>query len=221
MLDKASEVLREFQKWWDQEKMAPLKVSIMGQTGVGKSSLINVLFDTDLNTDPVRPGTTKIQERREKAKSGHEVIFYDLPGIGEDQRKDNEYLAQYRDKLLESDVAIWAISAESRAFTFDRDALNQVLDTLVDKEQQERVMSKLIFLLTKVDLLTPPTPSPWMLYRMRGDDGLFVPTGPIAELIRQKESYFSDAFISPFKPLIKGQTYCLRQFKITEPGFHV
>jgi predicted GTPase len=48
---------------WNGEKKAPLKVSVMGQTGVGKSSLINALFNTKLDTDPVRPATSKIPQR--------------------------------------------------------------------------------------------------------------------------------------------------------------
>ena len=45
---------------WNRELQETLQVSVMGQAGVGKSSLINALFDTHLNTDPVRAGTTEI-----------------------------------------------------------------------------------------------------------------------------------------------------------------
>src|SRR5215467_8426142 len=76
----------------DGDKQEPLKVSVMGQTGVGKSSLINALFGTDLPTDPVRPGTTQIMMHRVKGKKGQEVIFYDLPGLGESNQADQTWL---------------------------------------------------------------------------------------------------------------------------------
>src|SRR6266496_1057853 len=215
--DTLQRIAEEAKLRWNEETRGSLKVSVMGQTGVGKSTLINSLFDVDLNTDPERPGTTKIEMRSVEGKQGHKILFYDLPGIGESQGKDEEYLKQYKQMLLESDVAIWAIHADSRSVSFDRDALHKLLET-VDKNQQIQLMSKIIFVLTKVDLLTPVLSSPWILYKV-GDEGVFETMDPVDLLIKQKEQYFQESFIksSPFKDLIKGQTYCSSRFNVREP----
>src|SRR6266566_3978628 len=84
----------------------PFIVSIMGQTGVGKSSLLNALFNTKLKTDPVRPCTKEIERIVTRGPSNHELWFYDLPGIGEAGKADTQYLNSYREKLIESDVVL-------------------------------------------------------------------------------------------------------------------
>lgn len=197
---------------WNRELNETLEVSVMGQAGVGKSSLINALFDTHLNTDPVRAGTTEIVHHLEVSPSGHKVMFYDLPGIGESISRDKQYIEQYQEKLSSSNVAIWAIMADSRSFVYDCDALKKVLSIVPSKDQQIELMSKIIFVLTKVDLLTPPEPSPWILSKM-GEFGVFKPQKQIRDLIEQKERYFQEALIRDFGEMIRGQTYCNGTFK--------
>src|SRR5437660_10525108 len=163
VLDRINSVAGSVEKWWNEETEKSLIISIMGQTGVGKSSLINALFGTDLHVDPVSPGTLKPEVRYVKGKSGHNVTLYDLPGIGESQKADEQYFDQYKQMLLESNVVIWATLADSRSFSFDRDALDKALNT-INKELRVTLMSKIIFVLTKVDLLSTAESSPWIFY---------------------------------------------------------
>jgi len=83
------------------------RVSIVGQTGVGKSSLINALFGTKLKTDPVKPCTKEIEDIPIEIKQGSTLYFYDLPGIGESDEADEGYLQKYREHLQSSDVILW------------------------------------------------------------------------------------------------------------------
>ena len=101
------------------QRNKPFVVSIMGQTGVGKTSLINALFNTKLRVDAVRPTTKEIERVTIKNAKGHTIIFCDMPGIGESEHADSVYLAEYRKQLLESDIVIWAIHADNRATVFD------------------------------------------------------------------------------------------------------
>src|SRR6476661_2745389 len=74
---------------------APFIVAVIGQTGVGKSSLINALFNTDLKTDPVKPTTMTVEKVVVKGNKG-DLWFYDLPGIGESSEADQRYLEDYK-----------------------------------------------------------------------------------------------------------------------------
>lgn len=185
-----------------EEEDKPLKVSIMGQTGVGKSSLLNALFNAGLKTDAVRPCTKDIERFVVRAPSGHELWFYDLPGIGESGTVDRHYLSQYGEKLVESDVVLWAIHADNRSVSFDSMALQRLL-SLFDRTQQAALMSKITFVLTKVDLFSPP---PW-IFAVTETHGVFAPGESTETLLRQKERYFQEIFIAPYGDLMVSQTY--------------
>jgi GTPase Era involved in 16S rRNA processing len=205
-------LVREVEKIVDRERSKPFVVSVMGQTGVGKSSLINALFGANLRTDPVRPCTKDIERVTSIGKSGHELWFYDLPGLGEAGQVDGTYLAEYRKKLLESDVVIWAIHSDNRSVAFDLAALEQLLGD--NEEERVQLMSKITFVLTKVDLLTPP---PWIL-ATDGDHGVFAPSRGTTSLLEEKRSYYEEAFIRPYGNLMTSQTYNDSGFAETDAG---
>lgn len=194
-----------------EETEKPFVISIMGQTGVGKSSLINALFGTKLKTDPVRPCTKEIERIVVQGNDGYELWFYDLPGIGESNKADPEYLDQYREQLMVSDVVIWAFHADSRSVTFDLNSLQRILQPL-DKTQRVQLMSKITFVLTKVDLLTPP---PWILGKV-ADDGIFAPAKETKYLLAQKAAYYQEVFLQAWGGLITSKTYNDENFNITQ-----
>lgn len=207
----AQELIGKVRKIMAHEENIPLKVSIMGQTGVGKSSLINAIFKTNLNTDPVRPSTERSERIVVKGKSGRELWFYDLPGLGESQKADEKYLTQYRQMLIESDIVLWAIHADTRSFTFDLDALHKIIE-IIDEENQGQLLSRITFILTKADLLTPP---PWILAKL-GKDGIFAPQADTIALLEQKELHIQENFIIPYEDLLTSQTYYEGDFDVDD-----
>jgi len=199
----------------DIESSKPLSVSIMGQTGTGKSTLINALFDTNLKTDRVRPCTIEIEMIPIKGQGGHELHFYDLPGIGESQKADAKNIERYRQRLLESDIVLWTIHADNRSLQFDVDCLSQIMKTLDAREDQQAI-SKIVFVLTKVDLLTPPA---WMLAKIDKVSAMFVPTDEIWSLLEAKGKYCREILLEPYCDLIVSKTYKDGDFEVSELGF--
>jgi uncharacterized protein len=214
------QLMRRVRSILNREKYVPLKVSIMGQTGVGKSSLINALFNANLDTDPVRPASREITLTRIQSQVGGELLFYDLPGLGESKRNDSQYIEQYKQMLLESDIVLWAIHADSRSFTFDFEALQTILD-VAKEEVKRRLVNKITFVLTKADMLTPSPwkRPPWILAKLDKEDAIFLPQEEIEKLLELKEKFLQDRLIFPHKDLLVSQTYHDGDFKVTnEPN---
>jgi len=79
-----------------KEVMKSYNVCFLGQTGFGKSSLINALFDAHFNTDPLVACTKELYSVTTLVKaSGREKLLtvFDTPGIGE--FSDNSPYQQY------------------------------------------------------------------------------------------------------------------------------
>ena len=213
--EQVNQIAQEVSNAIKAEADKPLKVSIMGQTGVGKSSLLNALFNTKLKTDPIRPCTKEIEQLSVKGNSGHELLFYDLPGIGESEEADKQYLEQYSEKLKESDVVLWAIHADSRSVAFDVASLDKLL-SFSDEDLKSKLISKITFVLTKADLITPP---PW-IFGKTGDKGLFAPQKPTQHILEEKASYYQEVLLSHYSKLIVSQTYNDDKFQIDNEHFY-
>jgi len=67
----------------DKERARPFIVCVMGQTGAGKTSLINALFGTNYETSAVWPTTKEVRLHIERVPGGGELHFYDVPDLGE------------------------------------------------------------------------------------------------------------------------------------------
>ncbi|WP_344921610.1 GTPase family protein [Streptosporangium oxazolinicum] len=193
------------------ESYRPLSVAIMGQTGVGKTSLLNCLFGTDLAVGHVRPVTRRPEPVPVPGTSGHMLTFWDMPGIGESGAADETYLAMYLERLIRCDVAIWAFHADSRSTAYDEQCLRRLLDG-VAIETRRLVMSKLTFVLTKADTLTPP---PW-IFDMRGDRGTFNPGGALLRRLEEKAAYYESVFLEPHGDTLLTSTYGTGEFTVSD-----
>ncbi|NET42195.1 GTPase family protein [Okeania sp. SIO2B3] len=97
----------------------PPRFAFIGETGVGKSSTLNALFNAGFDVSHTEACT---QEARGVEISLSEVegvngalVAYDMPGLGESQLKQREHIALYEKVLKDVDVALWILDAQNRA----------------------------------------------------------------------------------------------------------
>lgn len=126
----------------------PPRIALIGETGVGKSSTINGLFNSGCEVSHRLACTQHEQELT--VKEGKLRVF-DMPGLGEDIDRDAEHMETYRRVLPECDVALWIVKADSRAITNVQQALKDLVDhgTLDPR--------RLVIGINQIDLLQPGT----------------------------------------------------------------
>lgn len=94
-------------------------IGIMGKSGAGKSSLCNELFRGEVSPVSDVNACTRDVLRFRLRSGRHSLVIVDLPGVGENGRRDHEYRVLYRRMLPELDTVLWVIKADDRALTVD------------------------------------------------------------------------------------------------------
>lgn len=107
------------------------KVGVFGNSGVGKSSLCNVLFGKDVaKISDVEACTREPQEILLGSTDGKGgIILVDVPGIGEDPTHQTEYTALYKSLVPELDLVLWAIKADDRNYASGLDAYAAIFNS--------------------------------------------------------------------------------------------
>lgn len=150
----------EFEQAIARELRKPPTIGVVGVSGTGKSSTINTLFKTSLAISHTTACTKKFEANELQLQisqgqaAGHEttLVVYDAPGLGEDVRKDPEYLDMYRKTLPECDVILWIMAARNRSVALDQTYLAQF----------SALHAKIVFGLSQVDLVEPLNWTPGM-----------------------------------------------------------
>lgn len=110
----------------------------VGKTGYGKSSTLNAFFgDAIMATCDVEACTRECQTLDFKLHSNCYFSLGDLPGIGESEFRDKEYLAMYRKFLARSTVAVYVVRADTRDYSIDEAAYNELF---ASKNNQKKVI---------------------------------------------------------------------------------
>ncbi len=125
------------------------KVAIFGDTGVGKSSLCNALFGKDIaKISDVEACTREPQEILISGETGGGINLIDVPGVGEDPERHQEYIKLYKSLLPELDLIIWAIKADDRKYASAIDVYEKIL-------QPNLKNCPVVFVVTQVDKIEP------------------------------------------------------------------
>lgn len=133
-------------------------VAIIGKAGVGKTTTINNLFDVDDFTatplsledkgyvGDIRTGTTRAIRKHFDLKAGIGLDIVDLPGLGDDIRKDRIHERIYHEVLPTCDIVLYILRADNRTLAEDERILQNVVFPSCDKE-------KLIIAINQIDLI--------------------------------------------------------------------
>ncbi|WPP46946.1 GTPase family protein [Pseudomonas sp. AN-1] len=115
-----------------------LQVVFLGKSGYGKSSLVNALSGLPaMATSDVEACTRVAQSVEYAIRPGNFLSLADLPGLGESQQRDAEYLALYRQILAKADVVVYTLRADCRDYSIDQQAFARLFDCA---SQQRKVI---------------------------------------------------------------------------------
>jgi uncharacterized protein len=137
----------------NEELNKPPRIALIGETGVGKTSTINAMFNTGLSTSHVKACTQESQELRISVEelSGQQgsFIVYDMPGLGEDVDADEKHKATYSEVLKRCDVAVWVLDGSTRQFTQTQIALRDIVSVAMGD------LNRLVIGVNKIDVIRP------------------------------------------------------------------
>jgi uncharacterized protein len=118
----------------------PINILLVGRTGAGKSSLINLLFQSDLAAVDVLPSTDQIQSYEWQA-DGEKLVLWDTPGY--EQVNRNDFREQVLDYGSNADLLLLVTPALDPALQMDVDFLKEMqsleLPTLTIVSQVDRL----------------------------------------------------------------------------------
>ena len=77
------------------------------------------------------------------------IVLVDMPGIGESELRDEEYIALYKSILPELDIILWLIKADDRSLIIDEVFFNSVVKPYISHGKS------FIIVLNQVDKIEP------------------------------------------------------------------
>jgi uncharacterized protein len=113
----------------------PPKIAIVGETGVGKSSTLNALFNAGLPISHQQAQTKTdielvIDLTSDEDKWPRLLTVYDMPGLGESIQADRENLEVYSRVIPEVDVFVWILDAQNRAIRSVQERLSEDISAI-------------------------------------------------------------------------------------------
>lgn len=114
------EQAEEFAKIYAEKKKEPLRVAILGQAGVGKTTTVNNLFNANFKTSRTVVGTDKAQYKDFELEDGSTITIIDLPGYGRSIAEDKSYQQIYINELKHCDIILLIVQANDKALVDDQ-----------------------------------------------------------------------------------------------------
>ncbi|EML5755696.1 TPA: GTPase [Citrobacter freundii] len=131
-------------------------IGIMGKTGVGKSSLCNALFRSEVCAVNAVEACTRQPQRVRLRFGSHYLTLVDLPGVGESISRDDEYRELYRELMPQLDMVLWVLKADDRAFSVEEHFYQGVFT------QYSGPLPPVLWVLNQVDKTEPAEQWNWL-----------------------------------------------------------
>lgn len=136
------------------ESEPPPRIALIGESGVGKSSTLNSLFNAGQEVSHTESCTqieSAINITLETVQGeGGALTVYDMPGLSESISSRERHLSAYTRVLKDVDVALWVLDAQFRPM----EAVQKYLIHEI-REINPRLVERMVFALNKVDLVYP------------------------------------------------------------------
>ena len=126
----------------------PIRVLVAGQTGAGKSSLINALANTVEAEVNAVPATTRVTAYKLTHEGMPAALLIDSPGL-----KGAEPLDALIEGTAQADMVLWVSSATRAAREIDRQALAAIRNHFAAEPNRRR--PPILLVLTHIDGLRP------------------------------------------------------------------
>lgn len=131
-------------------------IGIMGKSGVGKSSLCNALFRSEVCAVNAVEACTREPQRIRLRFGEHYLTLVDLPGVGECITRDAEYRELYREILPQLDMVLWVLKADDRAYAVEEQFYQDVF------AQYNGPLPPVLWILNQVDKTEPAESWNWL-----------------------------------------------------------
>jgi predicted GTPase len=128
------------------------RIALLGETGVGKSSTLNALFNAGAPIDHIRPCTVEPSEYAivtEIEGSHGPVRVFDMPGLGQDLQSDEAFVKEYARILPTCDVALWILDGCTRTLSQTQASLRGVVSSAMSG------LDRLVIGVNKIDAIEP------------------------------------------------------------------
>jgi predicted GTPase len=119
------------------EMQRPPRITVLGQSGVGKTTTVNALFATDWRTSPVEVGTDEAQDHTASLPSGGLINIVDLPGYGRSIADDSRYEKIYREIIPSCDLVLLIIQADRGDLADDQEMIIHIQDWIRDAPRRD------------------------------------------------------------------------------------